>query len=166
MAEAIFWFNAFIAVLTAAVVVLHRNPVVEALALALHLCSIAVFFVLLEAPFAAVIQVILYAGAIMVLFLFVVMLLDPGGEGKAGRAGKIQLAATLLGAGAFLAALLPVALAAGAGELPPPVHPGFGGVRTFGQLLFTEYLFPFEAASVLLLSAMIGALYLAKRELD
>jgi NADH-quinone oxidoreductase subunit J len=163
MDAAIFWAGAIFAVATAAVVILHRNPVVEVLALVLHLCSIAVFFVLLQAPFAAVIQVILYAGAIMVLFLFVVMLLDPGGEGLAGRVGKIQLAATVLGAGALLAALFPVVRAAGRGGEAPP---GFGGVEAFSRMLFTDYMFPFEAASVLLLSAMIGALYLAKRELE
>ncbi len=166
MIEAFFYANALVAVLTAAVVVLHRNPVVEALSLALHLCSIAVFFVMLEAPFAAIIQVILYAGAIMVLFLFVVMLLDPGGEGIAGRVGRIQLIATLLGAGALLAAVLPVVAAVGSRGGAAPVPKGFGSVETFGRLLFTDYLFPFEAASILLLAAMIGALYIAKREID
>jgi NADH-quinone oxidoreductase subunit J len=163
---AVFYFTAFVAVLTAAVVVLHRNPVVEALSLALHLCTIAFFFVLLSAPFAAVIQIILYAGAIMVLFLFVVMLLDPGGEGKAGRVGRIQLYATILGAAALLAAISPVFLGLGTSAGAATVAAGFGGVEAFGRLLFTDYLFPFEAASILLLAAMIGALYLAKREID
>jgi len=163
MYAAIFYANAVLAILTAAVVVLHRNPVVEVLALVLHLCSIAVFFALLQAPFAAVIQVILYAGAIMVLFLFVVMLLDPGGEGLAGRVGKIQLVATVLGAAALLTAILPILLSVGRGAEPPQ---GFGGVQMFSRLLFTDYMFPFEAVSILLLSAMIGALYLAKRELE
>ena len=163
MQAVLFYANAVFAALTAAVVILHRNPVVEVLSLVLHLCSIAVFFVLLHAPFAAVIQVILYAGAIMVLFLFVVMLLDPGGEGKAGRVGRTQLAATILGAGALLAAILPVLLPVGRGAATPE---GFGGVESFSRLLFTDYMFPFEAASILLLSAMIGALYLAKRELE
>jgi len=164
MDSALFWLAALVAVMSAAVVILHRNPVVEALALALHLCSIAFFFVLLSAPFAAVIQIILYAGAIMVLFLFVVMLLDPGGEGKAGRVTRGQLYATLLGAAALAAALLPVLL--GIGGAGGAVPSGFGGVEMFGRLLFTDYLFPFEAASILLLAAMIGALYLAKREID
>ena len=165
MITAIFWMNAILALASAAVVILHRNPVIEALALAAHLCSIAVFFALLEAPFAAIVQVILYAGAIMVLFLFVIMLLDPAGEGFAGRVGRTQLFATILGAGVLLAALLRVMRAFGAGTAAP-VPEGFGGVKAFGRLLFTDYLFPFEAASVLLLAAMIGALYMAKREID
>jgi NADH-quinone oxidoreductase subunit J len=162
----LFYLTATVAVMTAAVVVLHRNPVVESIALALHLCSIAFLFVLLAAPFAAVIQIILYAGAIMVLFLFVVMLLDPGGEGKAGRVGRIQLYATIAGALALLAALLPVLLGMGTAGDAETLPAGFGGVEAFGKLLFTDYLFPFEAASILLLAAMIGALYMAKREID
>jgi NADH-quinone oxidoreductase subunit J len=163
MAAAVFYANAVLAVLTAAVVILHRNPVIETLALVVHLCSIAIFFVLLQAPFAAVIQVILYAGAIMVLFLFVVMMLDPGGEGESGRAGTLHLSATILGALALLAAVLPILIPVGRGVEPPA---GFGGVESFSKLLFTEFMFPFEAVSILLLSAMIGALYLAKRELE
>ncbi len=165
MLEAIFYANAVFAVLTAAVVILHRNPVVQVMSLVLHLCSVAVFFVILEAPFAAAIQVILYAGAIMVLFLFVVMLLDPGGLGLSARVGKIQFLGTILGGAALLAAIVPVLLAIGEGGAAEPVSPGFGGVVAFGRLLFTDFLFPFEAASVLLLSAMVGALYLAKREI-
>jgi NADH-quinone oxidoreductase subunit J len=164
MHATVFWVNAVFAVITAGVVILHRNPVVQSLSLVLHLCSIAVFFVYLEAPFAGVIQVILYAGAIMVLFLFVVMLLDPAGEGFAGRVGTTQLIATLLGAGAFFAALLPVVSAVGGGSAPGEVPEGFGSVAAFGRLLFHDYLFAFEAASILLLAAMIGALYMAKRE--
>ncbi len=161
-----FWVTALLAVATAGVVVLHRNPVVQVLALVLHLCSIAVFFVLLEAPFTGVVQVILYAGAIMVLFLFVVMLLDPAGEGFKGRVGTTQLVATLLGAGALAAIVLPVLAAVGGGAAPPAAPEGFGGVTTFGRFLFDEYLFAFEAASILLLAAMIGALYLAKKEIS
>jgi len=166
MEATLFYLAATVAVLTAAVVILHRNPVVEALSLVLHLCSIAFLFVLLSATFAAVIQIILYAGAIMVLFLFVVMLLDPGGEGKAGRVGRIQLYATIAGALALLAALLPVLLRIGPAGDEGALPAGFGGVEAFGKLLFTDYLFPFEAASILLLAAMIGALYMAKREID
>jgi NADH-quinone oxidoreductase subunit J len=165
MLEAIFYANAVFAVMTAAIVILHRNPVVQVMSLVLHLCSVAVFFVILEAPFAAAIQVILYAGAIMVLFLFVVMLLDPGGLGLSARVGRIQLLGTILGGAALLAAILPVLLAVGDGGAAEPVSPGFGGVAAFGRLLFTDFLFPFEAASILLLSAMVGALYLAKREI-
>ena len=160
-----FWVTAVFAVLTAGVVISHKNPVVQVLALVMHLCSIAVFFVFLEAPFVGVIQVILYAGAIMVLFLFVVMLLDPAGEGFAGRVGISQLILTLLGAAALFLAILPVVSSVGGGAAPAEVPDGFGGVVMFGRLLFRDYVFAFEAASILLLGAMIGALYLAKKEI-
>jgi NADH-quinone oxidoreductase subunit J len=165
MNATVFWVNAIFAILTAGVVILHRNPVVQVLSLVLHLCSIAVFFIYLEAPFAGIIQVILYAGAIMVLFLFVVMLLDPAGEGFKGRVGTTQLIATILGAGALAAAILPIVGSVGAGQAPAATPAGFGGVTIFGGLLFGDYLFAFEAASILLLAAMIGALYLAKKEI-
>ena len=165
MDAVIFYVNSAFAVITAGVVIFHRNPVVQVLGLVLHLCSIAVFFVFLEAPFAGVIQVILYAGAIMVLFLFVVMLLDPAGEGMAARVGTTQLIATLLGIGALLMVVLPILLLQGDGRGPDEVPEGFGSVATFGRLLFSDYLFAFEAASILLLAAMIGALYMAKKEI-
>src|SRR4030095_7784421 len=103
--ELVFWADAIVAVMTAGLVILHRNPVVCALSLVMHLCSVAVFFLLLDASFLFVVQIILYAGAIMVLFLFVVMLLDPGGEGVTGRTGRLQLGLTLGGALVILAAV-------------------------------------------------------------
>jgi len=164
--EMLFYADAIVAVMTAAMVILHRNPVVCALSLVLHLCSMAVFFLLLDASFLFAVQIILYAGAIMVLFLFVVMLLDPGGEGVAGRIGKVQLGATLAAAVLLLAGvarLLPGLAGAGAPEgavLPP----GFGQAGDLGRELFTDYLLPFEIASILLLVAMIGALYMGRKE--
>ena len=166
MTQAVFYANALLAIVTALVVILHRNPVVQVISLAVHLCTIAVFFVVLQAPFAAVIQVILYAGAVVVLFLFVVMLLDPAGEGFAGRVGRTQLVATLLGALALLTAIVPALLAVGGGAAPAEAPAAFGSVVEFGKILFTDYMFPFEAVSILLLAAMIGALYLAKREIE
>lgn len=162
--ELVFWADAIVAVMSAGVVVLHRNAVVCALALVMNLCSIAVFFLLLDAAFLFAVQVILYAGAIMVLFLFVVMLLDPEGQGLAGRVGRIQLTLTVAGASLLLVGMaraLPSAVA-DTGILPE----GFGGVAGVGRLLFTDYLFPFELASILLLVAMIGAIHMGKKEVE
>jgi NADH-quinone oxidoreductase subunit J len=166
--ELLFWADAIVAVMTAGMVILHRNSVVCALSLVLHLCSVAFFFLLLDASFLFAVQIILYAGAIMVLFLFVVMLLDPAGEGVAGRTGRIHLGIAIAGAAALLAAvakLLP-SLPGGRGQPGSPLPAGFGQVASVGRLLFTDYLFPFEVASILLLVAMIGALYMGKRETD
>ncbi len=166
--ELFFWADAIVAVMTAGLVILHKNPVVCALSLVMHLCSVAVFFLLLDASFLFVVQIILYAGAIMVLFLFVVMLLDPAGEGVAGRSGRLQLGLTLGSALVILAAVarvvqrLPGAHGDAAGSLPEQ----FGKADAVGRLLFTEYLFPFELASVLLLVAMMGALYMGKKEIN
>ena len=161
--ELLFYADAIVAVMTAAVVILHRNPVVCAVSLVMNLCSMAMFFLLLDASFLFAVQVILYAGAIMVLFLFVIMLLDPQGEGVAGRTGRPQLTIGIVAAMLLLAGLvrmLPALGRAAPAELPE----GFGQVRSVGVLLFTDYLYPFEAASILLLVAMVGALALGKRE--
>src|SRR4026209_934065 len=103
--ELSFWADAIVAVLTAAMVILHRNPVVCALSLVLHLCSVAVFFLLLEASFLFAVQIILCAGARMVLFLFVGMLLDPGGDGVPGRTGGLQLGLALAASALLLLAM-------------------------------------------------------------
>ena len=166
--ELFFWADAIVAVMTAGLVILHKNPVVCALSLVMHLCSVAIFFLLLDASFLFVVQIILYAGAIMVLFLFVVMLLDPAGEGVAGRAGRLQLGLTHGGALVILAAVARVVqrLPDAHGDTARALPDQFGKVGAVGRLLFTEYLFPFEVASVLLLVAMMGALYMGKKEID
>ena len=161
--ELVFWADAIVAVMSAGVVILHRNAVVCALALVMNLCSIAVFFLLLDAAFLFAVQVILYAGAIMVLFLFVVMLLDPEGRGMGARVGRVQLGLTVVGASLLLAGMgraLPAAMDTA------PLPDGFGGAAAVGRLLFTDYLFPFEVASILLLVAMIGAIHMGKKEAE
>ena len=164
--ELFFWADAIVAVLTAGMVLLHRNAVICALSLVMHLCSMAVFFVLLDATFLGVVQVIVYAGAIMVLFLFVIMLLDPKGEGVVGRIGYVQLALTLGAALLLMVGILRIIpVLAGPGSEPHPVPEGFGAIQDVGAALFSTYLFPFELASVLLLVAMMGALFMGKKEI-
>jgi NADH-quinone oxidoreductase subunit J len=147
------------ALVGAAVAVSHRNAVIGALFLVLNLLSIAVLYVLLEAPFVAAIQVIVYAGAIMVLFLFIIMLLDLRHE-EGSESGWLQRAlATAAGA------LLLVFLARGImGAAAPAAAAGkAGGVAELAAVLFTRYLVPFEVISVLLLVALVGAVVLARR---
>jgi NADH-quinone oxidoreductase subunit J len=157
---AVFLPAAAAAVISGLFVVFHRNPVVNAVALIVNLACIAVFFALLHAPFLAAVQVIVYAGAIMVLFLFVIMLLDLRAEMHRVRSGGFQRAMAVLGGGAFLL-LLGTALRrsriAPGGGAPAP-----GRVEELARLLFTDHLIPFELASVLLLVAMVGALVLAR----
>lgn len=149
-------------------VVISRNPVHAALSLVMTLFGIAVLFVALEAHFLAAVQVIVYSGAIVVLFLFVIMLLDIRREQTPwapGDRGRILLAILL--SGTLLVELVLVVgrrlTLAPAGA--PPLAGGFGTTQTVGRLLFTDYLFPFEITSIILLVAMVGAMVLAKKHL-
>lgn len=152
------------ALVGAVVAVSHRNAVVGALFLVINLLAIAVFFVLLEAPFIAAIQVIVYAGAIMVLFLFIIMLLDLRHEDPL-RGGWLQR--VLAGAaGALFLILVARGTMGGAVAEPAAVAPGFGSPERLAAALFSTYLVPFEVISVLLLVAMVGAVVLARRQKD
>lgn len=148
-------------------VVLSKNPVYSALSLLLNFAVLAVMYVLLHAQFLAVVQVIVYAGAIVILFLFVIMLIGGNLQLLEAR-GRARMVATYGAVG--LAALLLVGLGyvVVAGLLAPVSGdvPGNGSVQAIGTVLFTEYLLPFELASVLLLVAMIGAVVLARRQMD
>jgi NADH-quinone oxidoreductase subunit J len=145
--------------------VAHRNPIYSALYMVVTFAATAVMFVLLEAPFVAALQIIVYAGAIIVLFLFVIMFLSI----KAGilierRRGPLLLA-LILGTviAAQLAAVVNRGTAAGTGGMRSPVPEGFGSVESVAGLLFTRYLVPFEITSILLIVAMVGAVVLARR---
>ena len=146
-------------------VILRRHPVESALALAVNLVSIAGFYLLLNAQFIALLQVIVYAGAIMVLIIFVVMLLNESPDQIRRGPGLVQRPLGLLLGAAFLWILIRVALSLkGGGGFSPP-HEGFGEVATLGNTLFQDYFYPFEAISLLLIVAMVGAVLLAKRRL-
>jgi len=159
MEFAIFFLFAAIAVIFALVVVLHRNPVVGALSLVASFFALAVMYVLLEAPFLAALQVIVYAGAIMVLFLFVIMLLnlqhmaEPPTRPIQQFLGYTASAAFGIGLIYFL---IKYAIFT---KLPDtPFH---ADARTIGIRLFEAYVFPFEMVSILLLAAIVGALFLS-----
>jgi NADH-quinone oxidoreductase subunit J len=156
---------AVLALISAGIVVWHRNPVVCALALAFNLVAIAGFYLLLNAQFLALLQVIVYAGAIMVLILFVIMLLNLPAEAKRQRAGMIQGVLGFVLAVA-LAVLLGRAMGGFAGsEGFGATSDGFGTVGVLGLDLFSNFFYPFETVSLLLLVAMIGSVLLAKRRL-
>jgi NADH-quinone oxidoreductase subunit J len=169
MTEAIpFYLFAAIAVVASLLVIAQRNPIYSVLLLIASFGALSGLYVLLEAPFVAVIQIIVYAGAIMVLFLFVVMLLNAPQEeteydektSPLRRPGPRRF-------GAFLAAALTVELVwalTARGESGDFAGGSVSSVNAIGQLLFTEYAFPFEVTSVLILVAMVGAVVLARRE--
>jgi NADH-quinone oxidoreductase subunit J len=154
---------ALITLASALGLVLKRNPIHGALFLVVNLGSIAALYLMLGAEFLAAAQVIVYAGAIMVLFVFAIMVLIPGKE-ETGPDPRYRLRLWALPAGgALFVQAVVLLLAARAAPAPTAGKPPVGGVEAIGRLLFTDYLFPFELTSVLLLAAMVGVLLLARR---
>jgi len=164
---AFFIFGA-VAVGASLLVIAQRNPIYSVLLLIASFGALSGLYVLLDAPFVAVIQIIVYAGAIMVLFLFVVMLLNAPHEDTEYdervhpllRPGPMRLGAVLalvLGAELWWA----LTRAGDSGRFPAGA---VASVRAIGQSLFTDYAFPFEVTSILILVAMLGAVLLARRE--
>lgn len=163
MTVILFAILALIALAGALGVVLSRNPVYSALSLLVNFASIAVIYFLLHAQFLGMVQVIVYAGAIVVLFLFVVMLI--GGEiGSLRHVGRTytRLLAVLF-AVVFLAMLAGVILQTVPLTATPVGTPDAGSVQAVGTALYTEYIVPFELASLLLLVGMLGGIVLARR---
>ena len=170
-----FYIFAVIAVVSSALVIGQSNPIYSVLLLIASFGAISGLYVQLDAPFLAVIQIIVYAGAIMVLFLYVVMLLNapredaaewdrlhPAHQPGAARFGAILATLLVVQLGWALSRTLGVREAVGARAETAAVS----SVRTLGRTLFTEYLFAFEATSILILVALVGALLLARREGD
>jgi len=140
-----------------------RNPVTSAMFLVLTIISMAGLFVLLHAFFLAAVQVLVYAGAVMVLFLFVIMLLDLKEEERR-KIKKLGLVAGLISVGAITLIFVKSLLESKPGaNLPAPTAEG--GTIPLGKILFTQYLLPFEIVSILLLIAMVGVILLSKKDL-
>ena len=157
----IFFFFAAVAVIFALVVVLHRNAVVGALSLVASFFALAVMYVLLDAPFLAALQIIVYAGAIMVLFLFVIMLLNLSHMSEE-PSRPIQQFLGFTGTAAFAIALVYYLAKYAVFQVLPP-GPFLSDARSIGIALFESYIFPFEMVSILLLAAIVGALVLSGR---
>jgi len=148
-------------------VVFRKNPVHCALFLVCVLLSLSGMFILLNAAFIAAIQILIYAGAIMVLFLFVVMLLNVKGETPLLTPGAAKGFGFFFALIAFAELLWTVLTRGGAEGTPEQavvLPPGFGSPAEIGRILYTTWLFPFEVTSILLLIAVIGAVVLAKRK--
>jgi len=165
---ALFFLSAIGALGGAMGVVAMRNPFYSVLALIVHLFSLAALFLLLTSAFVAAAQVVVYAGAVMVLYVFVVAYVGGGGESAWEPIPGQQLIAPLLGIALFVElsiAVLSSALLA-LGTHGPKVGAGFGNPAAIGRLLLERFLLPFEASSILLLLAAVGAIVLAgkKRE--
>jgi NADH-quinone oxidoreductase subunit J len=163
MSQYIFPFLAFLTILSALMVVFSKNPIHSVLYLVVCFFSIAGHYILLNAQFLAIVHIIVYAGAIMVLFLFVIMLLNLNAESEPHKPIITRFAAVLSGGVLFLTLIgsLKKAGETASGEL---VKSDVGLVKNLGSALFNEFLLPFEISSVLFISAMVGAVILAKKE--
>jgi NADH-quinone oxidoreductase subunit J len=158
----IFLLFAALALGSALVVVMHKNPVYATMSLVLTLISVAVNFVLLGAPFVGVLQILIYTGAILVLFLFVIMLLNVGRE-EAQRAGQgLQIGVALAGAALF-GVLVVLAFGRSGSPAVQPLTPALVDIKALSRELFAQYLLPFEIVGLLLLVAVIGATVVARR---
>ncbi len=159
----LFYFLSFLGILCALLVVFSKNPIHSVLYLVLTFFTIAGHYVLLNAQFLAVVHIIVYAGAIMVLFLYVIMLLNLNQETEPHKNSILKIAASICG-GLLLVVLIGslkgtemiVQVQSKGGEL--------GFVKTLGRILFKDFLLPFEVSSILLLAAMVGAVMLGKPE--
>jgi NADH-quinone oxidoreductase subunit J len=163
MAQILFYIFAALAVMGGLLVILHKNPIYSVLSLILTFFSLAGIYVLLTAHFIAIVHIAVYAGAIMVLFLFTVMLLNVKVETKSQTlVGKMKWVALP----SVVVALIYVGYFVFRGFTGKMIHPNeLGTVENIGKNLFTTYVFPFEITSVLLMVAIIGALYLSKKKL-
>jgi NADH-quinone oxidoreductase subunit J len=158
------------AVVSSVLMITRPKPMQSVLSLIVTFFCLAVLYLMLNAQFIAIIQILVYAGAIMVLFLFVVMLLNLGDERAATeRSGLRKLTAAVAG-GVVLAEIiiglrLPMGLSAGSGA-QSPLSVEMGTVEGIGTTLYTRYLFPFEVTSLLLLAAIVGVIVLAKKKFE
>ena len=161
--ELLFWGLSTIAFICAIYTVIAKNPIFSAISLLLCFSSIAGHYLLLNAQFLFIVHIIVYSGAIMVLFLTTLMLMNLNEETERNKPAIAQIAAGVV------AAILGVVLIVGVrnvGEILPAKLPSaaIGNIATLGQVLLDEYFFPFEFISVLLLSAMVGVVLLMKKE--
>ena len=163
MADFFFYLFAFLTVLAAMGVVVNRNAVNAAMCLLVSFGGVAALFTLLDSGLLAFVFLLVYAGAVVVLFLFVVMLLDVQG----GDPRKPYQPITAAAAGVALALLVTGLLSlAERGRLPGSVPAAAPGFKEFAARLFTTYLLPFEATSILILIGIVGAIVLARKEMD
>jgi NADH-quinone oxidoreductase subunit J len=152
---------AFFALLGALLLVFHRHPVVATLSMAVAMVCLGVLYILLRVPFLGLFQMIVYAGAVMVIVLYILMAL--GQEESGPPVGMPQTVMAYVAALLFLLQVYRVLLRSGAGAMPE-VDQTFGTIQSFGTLLVEKYAVPFELASLLLLGAMVGAVILSRRQ--
>lgn len=160
----LFYFLSFLAVLSALMVVFSKNPVHSVLYLVITFFCVGAHYLLLSAEFLFAVHIIVYAGAILVLFLYVIMLLNLNEETQPPKNAFYRLAAVISG-GLLMLVLVAVLRGAEGVLVSPGANPDIGLVKTLGSLLLNEFLLPFEVVSVLLLAATVGAVMLGRTQL-
>nr|WP_294793805.1 NADH-quinone oxidoreductase subunit J [uncultured Mucilaginibacter sp.] len=160
-----FYIVAFLSICFAILVISAKNPVHSILYLILTFFTFTIHYILLNAQFLAVVNFIVYMGAILVLFLYTLMLINLNEDSEPAKSNFVKIAA-VIGGGCFLVTIVASIKALGASNPVLMKNPGLGLVKNLGKILFNEYLLPFEIASILLLSAMVGAVLLATKDKD
>ncbi|TSD64586.1 NADH-quinone oxidoreductase subunit J [Inquilinus sp. KBS0705] len=158
-----FYFIAFLSIFFSILVISAKNPVHSILYLILTFFTFTIHYILLNAQFLAIVNFIVYMGAILVLFLYTLMLINLNKESEPVKPFMVKIAA-VFGGGVLAVALVSSLKLIGASEPVVLKDPGLGLVKNLGKVLFNEFLLPFEVSSVLLLSAMVGAVLLATKD--
>ncbi len=165
--QLIFWVLSLLSLSFAVGVIMSRSPINSVLFLILTFFTISAQYVMMNAQFLAIVNIIVYAGAIMVLFLFVIMLMNLNSDTEPQKNFLVQFAAVISGGALLLilvAALKSTVTGLEGKNIDLTQSTDIGLIKNLGHKLFTDYVFPFEIASVLFLSAMIGAVVLGKKE--
>jgi NADH-quinone oxidoreductase subunit J len=160
--EILFWVLSVVAVFSALMMVISKNPVYSVLWLIITFFSISGHYILLNAQFLAIVNIIVYAGAIMVLFLYVMMLMDLSKDSEPQKNKWLKLIGAV--AGGSLLLVLIAALRTTDRQMAELNTGNIGLIENLGKVLFREYVVPFEISSILFLSAMVGAVVIGKRD--
>jgi NADH-quinone oxidoreductase subunit J len=163
MSISLFYLVAFLSIFFSLMVIFSKNPIHSVLYLIITFFTFTIHYILLNAQFLAIVNFIVYMGAIMVLFLFVLMLLNLNEESEPMKSNLLKIVGLIAG----LCLLITLVGSMKSLHMSDPVilqNPDLGLVKNLGKVLFSEFLLPFEISSILLLTAMVGAVLLAKRE--
>ena len=163
MSQSLFYLVAFLSIFCSLLVIFSKNPVHSVLYLIITFFTFTIHYILLNAQFLAIVNFIVYMGAIMVLFLFVLMLLNLNKDAEPAKSNLLKIAGVVAGM-CLLVTLVGSVKALNVSNPVVLTNPGLGLVKNLGKVLFNEFLLPFEISSILLLSAMVGAVLLAKKE--
>jgi NADH-quinone oxidoreductase subunit J len=161
--QVLFWFLTALAIVAAIGVVSSKNPIYSVLSLIVVFFAISGHYILMNAQFLAIVNIIVYAGAIMVLFLFVIMLMNLNAEAEPVKNVYMKMAGVISGLTLMIVLIAALSNSDVHNTVMRP-GTGVGLIKNLGNALFTQYVVPFEIASVLFLSAMVGAIILGKKD--